>query len=139
VDVARVEDLRSLIGSKPDPLRLVRLCEEINTNYATECAMGVALLARTIINHVPPALGFRTFSEVANNYGGDPKAQRSFKKVAQRLEETQRAIADSIAHETMRDAESLPTLTQIDFSQELDLLLAEVTRVLRSKNSKRAE
>lgn len=133
VDVERISELRLLVGSKPDPLRLVRLCEEININYAAECAMGVALLARTVINHVPPALGFKTFAEVANNYGGDPKNQRTFKKIAQRLDEAQRSIADSIAHETMREVESLPTLTQIDFSQELDLLLGEVGRVLRSK------
>jgi hypothetical protein len=138
VDVARIDELRMLVGGKPDPLRLVRLCEETNINFAAGCTMGAALLARTIINHVPPALGFKTFAEVANNYGGDPKTQRSFKKIAQRLEETQRAIADSIAHETMREAESLPTFTQIDFSQELDLLLAEVARVLRARNAKGA-
>jgi hypothetical protein len=97
--------------------------------------MAVALLARTVINHVPPALGFNTFAEVANNYGGGPQTNRSFKKIAKKLEEVARNIGDMIAHETMRSVESLPSPAQIDFSQEFDVLLQEVARVLREKGS----
>jgi hypothetical protein len=131
----RLIALRALVGAKPDPRRLVRLCEEINLCHDLGCTMAVALLIRTVINHVPPALGLRTFAEVSNNYGGDPKTNKSFKKIASKLEEVARNIGDRIAHETMRDVEGLPTATQIDFSQELDVLLEEVVRALQAKSS----
>jgi hypothetical protein len=125
----RIEELRAAPRNKLDATRLIRICEEINTSYANDCLMAVALLARTLINHVPPVFGFGNFSEVANNYGGAGKG-KSFKKVAQKLDESARNIGDMIAHEVMRSKESLPSAVQIDFSQELDVLLAEVIRLL---------
>jgi hypothetical protein len=59
VHVERVKELRSLAGARPDVSRLIRLCEEINTCYEQECVMAVALLARTVINHVPPCSASR--------------------------------------------------------------------------------
>jgi hypothetical protein len=132
VDEARLAELRTLRGKNPDPTRLVRLCEEINSNYQDQCYMAVALLARTVINHVPPVFGFKTFAEVAANYGG-PKAHRSFKTIAQRLENAARDIGDMIAHEVMQPVEALPNPTQIDFTQEFDVLLQEVVRILQAK------
>jgi hypothetical protein len=134
VDDVRIRELQGLSGRRLDPSRLVRICEEINMCYENGCLMAVALLARTIINHVPPVFGFGNFSEVANNYGGAGKG-RSFKKVAQKLEESARNIGDMIAHETMRRTETLPSPAQIDFSQELDVLLGEVGRVLREDST----
>jgi hypothetical protein len=97
--------------------------------------MAVALLARTIINHIPPALGHSNFSEVANNYGGDAKTHKSFKQMAKKLEGAARIIGDLTAHQPMRQVESLPGPSQIDFSQEFDVLLAEVARVIRERNT----
>jgi hypothetical protein len=130
----RIAQLRGLTGAKPSTLRLVRLCEEINTCYELRCLMAVALLARTVINHVPPALGFQTFAEVVNNYGGGPKTNKSFKQIAKKLDDVARSIGDMIAHQAMRPTESVPGPAQIDFTQELDVLLDEVARVLREKN-----
>ncbi len=135
VDQARIEELRALQGKKPNPTRLTRLCEEINACYKNNSLLAVALLARTVINHVPPVFGFNTFSEVANNYGGDPKTNKSFKQIARRLEEAARSIGDKIAHETMRPVESLPSAAQVDFSPEFDVLLEEVARLLRERTS----
>ena len=134
VHADRIAQLRGLTGAKPDVLRLIRLCEEINTCYEMKCLMAVALLARTVINHVPPALAFQTFTEVVNNYGGGPKTNKSFKQIAKKLEDVARTIGDMIAHQAMRPVESVPGPAQIDFSQELDVLLEEVGRVLREKN-----
>jgi hypothetical protein len=127
IDESRIAELRTLTGRRLDPLRLVRICEEINISYSMGCLMAVAVLSRTLINHVPPAFGFTAFAQVASNYGGG----RSFKKVAEKLEETARAIGDMIAHETMRASETLPSPAMIDFSQELDVLLGEVIRLLK--------
>ena len=135
IDEARLAELRSLSGCKLDPARLIRICEEINGCYAWGGYMSVALLSRTLINHVPPVFGYKTFSEVANNYGGATSG-KSFKKVAAKLDDSARNIGDMIAHETMRPVESLPSIAMIDFSQELDVLLGEVVRLLKIGSAK---
>ncbi len=90
------------------------------------------MLLRTILNHVPPVLGFNTFAEVASNYGG-PKSNRSFKDNMHRLEKSLRSIADIHLHSSIRSREDLPTAVQVDFAADLDLLLGEVIRVASEK------
>jgi hypothetical protein len=127
IDPARISELRSLRDCKLDPTRLIRICEEINICYSTECLMAVAVLSRTLINHIPPVFGFNSFVQVVSNYGGS----KSFKQMAAKLEQTARNIGDMIAHEMIRPVETLPSAATIDFSQELDVLLGEVVRLLK--------
>jgi hypothetical protein len=47
-----------------------------------------------------------------------------------RLEGAARTIADMHLHTPIRAQESLPSRTQVNFSNEIDVLLAEVIRVL---------
>ncbi|MCS4094559.1 hypothetical protein [Rhizobium sp. BK176] len=70
VDPTRIVGLQGLGRGPWDFARLVELCREINVAAANRCHLSTAMLLRTIINHVPPVLGFSTFAEVANNYGG---------------------------------------------------------------------
>jgi len=85
------------------------------------------MLLRSIINHVPPIFGCKTFSEVVNNY----KGSGSFKHSMEYLEISLRKIADSYLHIPIRKKESLPNLTQVDYSSDLDILLAEICRLLK--------
>lgn len=103
--------------------RLVRFCEELNDNYSRGNCLSVAMIGRSILNHVPPLFGFLTFNEVANNYGS-----KSFKKSMNHLNNSLRNIADSFLHDTIRKRESLPTLNQVDFRQDMDVLLGEIVR-----------
>lgn len=128
VDLTRIEELRNTKNDKFDLTRLIKFCEELNDNYSNDNYLSVAMLGRSIINHVPPIFGFTTFNEVANNYGG-----ASFKKITNHLNITMRGIADSFLHDPIRKKESLPNATQVDFSQDLDFLLAEVVRKLNEK------
>jgi hypothetical protein len=86
----------------------------------------VAALTRALLDHVPPIFGKRTFAEVANNYGG-PK---SFQNAMKHLDNSARNIGDTHLHVQIRARESLPTLTQVNFSNDLDVLLGEVVRLL---------
>jgi hypothetical protein len=70
VDHARIVALQSIGAGRWDFARLIELCREINVAAANRCHVSTAMLLRTILNHVPPALGFATFAEVASNYGG---------------------------------------------------------------------
>jgi hypothetical protein len=130
VDPARIAELHAIGGSKWDFTRLLELCRELNLTSANRCHMATAMLLRTVLNHVPPALGFNTFDEVANNYGGE-KVGRSFKAAMLRLQESLRSIADMHLHSPIRDKEVVPTAVQVDFAAELDLLLSEIVRISR--------
>jgi hypothetical protein len=123
VDLDRIEDLRNLISPKHDFRKLVKLCEELNDNFGKGNYLSVAMLGRAILDHVPPIFGFTSFNEVANNYG-----IRSFKKNMDHLNTSMRSIADNFLHSPIRKTESLPNASQVSFSPDIDVLLAEIIR-----------
>lgn len=127
VDETRIRELRALKSSSFDLTRLVALCEELNKCYQNECYSATAMIARAIIDHIPPIFGTKTFSEISSNYSGS----RSFKESMQHFGNSVRKIADAHLHVQIRSREVLPTRTQVDFSQDLDVLLAEVVRILK--------
>lgn len=127
VDLDRIDQLRAVTSASFDLAKLIRLCEELNTCYANDCFFAVATLVRAILDHVPPIFGLRAFSEVSNNYGGT----KSFKESMTHLEKSLRSIADHHLHVHIRNRETLPTRTQVDFRADLDVLLAEIVRLLK--------
>ena len=84
------------------------------------------MLVRATLDHVPTIFGYKTFIEVSNNYGG-----KSLKKSLLNLQNSSRNISDAYLHETIKQKESLPNATQIDFRNDLDLLLGEIVRILK--------
>lgn len=125
VHPSRLESLRNLNCDSFDLSRLIQLCQELNDNFHRRNFLSVAMIGRSILDHVPPIFGAKTFNQVANNYGG-----KSFKKAMQHLHLTMRSIADSYLHETIRSKESLPNENQVNFSQDLDVLLGEIVRIV---------
>ncbi len=126
VDPGRINELRSITSQKFDLSKLTELCEELTRCDADESLLAVTILTRAILDHVPPIFGYNSFSEVANNYGSG-----SFKKSMQHLQNSLRNIADAYLHTHIRNKESLPTRTQVNFSNDLDVLLAEIIRLLK--------
>jgi hypothetical protein len=122
VSQTRIAEFGSLKTGSFDTARLVRLCEELNIAHQNRCYLSIAMIARTIINHVPPVFGFKTFSEVTNNWSGG----RSFKELMERLDSSLRKVADTHLHKPISKSESLPQFTQVNFMAEMDVLLAEV-------------
>jgi hypothetical protein len=126
IDAERLQQLKALTAAKLDVTRLVALCEELNKCYAQSCFMAVAALTRALLDHVPPVFGCASFKEVANNY----KGAKSFRESMQHLDNSARKVGDAHLHVQMRSKEILPTQTQVNFSNNLDVLLGEVVRVL---------
>lgn len=124
IDESRIKELEEIKSENFDLTKLIALCRELNSNYKVGNLLTVSMLSRAIIDHIPPIFGLNTFNEVANNYG-----TKSFKKNMLNLNNSLRNIADSYLHQTIRKKESLPNKTQIDFKNDLDVLLAEVIRV----------
>jgi hypothetical protein len=127
VDPDRINELKSLPSDKFDLSKLVRMCEELNICFAGECYLAMIMHTRAIIDHVPPIFGCKTFAEVSSSYGGT----KSFKEAMANLETSSRKIADHFLHAQIRQSEALPNVTQIDFSNAVDFLLAEIVRVLK--------
>jgi len=120
ISVDRIKELKGINKCKFDLSRLIRLCEELNIAYQNECYMSVAMILRSIIDHIPPIFDVKTFSEVVNNYGGS----KSFKDTVKQLNEPLRKIADLYLHTQIREKEVLPTDIQVDFRASLDMLLS---------------
>jgi hypothetical protein len=129
INLDRLEELRQANQKYKlfDLDRLVRLCEEMNTCYKHSAYHGVIMLTRAILDHVPPLFGTKNFTEVANNYSGS----KSFREAMEHLSNGARKIADAHLHVQIRPSESLPNATQVDFSQYLDVLLAEIIRIAK--------
>lgn len=127
IDSSRMAELRTLGTAKFDVSKLIRLCEELNRCLNSECFFSMIMLTRSIIDHVPPIFGFSKFSEVANSYTGS----KSFRESMQHLENSSRKIADQHLHCQIRKSETVPTLAQVNFANDLDVLLAEIVRLLK--------
>lgn len=127
VDPGRIDTLKSISNKKYDLSKLIRLCEELNVCFAGECYLSMVMLTRSILDHVPPIFMVSKFSELANNYPG----AKSFKEVMQNLENSSRKISDYYLHSQIRKSETLPNVTQVDFSNNIDFLLAEIVRALK--------
>jgi hypothetical protein len=83
------------------------------------------MLTRALMDHVPPIFGQSTFEGIANNYSGT----KSFKDSMRHLQGSSRSIANAHLHTPIRRSESLPTSTQVNFRQDLDVLLSEIVRI----------
>jgi len=127
VDAQRILEMRALQSHQWDLRKLVRLLEEVNLAHQNQMHMATAMLVRAIADHVSPILGCKKFSEVANNY----TAPRSFSDQMKLLDGSMRKIADMHLHQQIRKSEVLPAAAQVDFKAALDVLLAEIIRVLR--------
>ena len=133
IDETRLQELKDISSkqSKFDLSKLIKLCEELNSNYSQGNYYATAMLTRAIMDHVPPIFGKDKFTEVVNNYRGS----QSFKKSMKNLDDFSRNISDGILHEKIRDSVSLPNKTQVNCSPALDHLLGEIVSILKKSES----
>ena len=124
---SRIAELSSLKSADFDLTRLLELIRELNIACRSNSFMAIAMLVRSIINHVPPIFGYQNFNEVVSNYAGGT----SFKKSMEHLNTSLRSIADSHLHVVIRKKETLPNFMQVNFRSDLDVLLSEVVRLLK--------
>ena len=128
VHPTRICELKEIRSKDFDLMKLIRLCEELNSASLNNNYITSTILVRAIIDHVPKIFKLNKFSEVANNYTDGTK---SFKKSMITLDNSLRNIADNNVHSPVRNKETLPNKTQTDFSPELDVLLSEIVRILK--------
>lgn len=127
VDKDRIQQLKDIESLDFDLSKLIQLCVELN-NQTNENVLTITFLLRAIIDHIPPIFKYNNFSEFSNNYTSGTK---SFQKAMKQLNNSLRNVADNNIHSQIRKKEILPTVAQIDFTQDLDFLLSEIIRVLK--------
>jgi hypothetical protein len=128
---SRIAELQALKAPTWDPARLVRMLQELNMAHANGMDIATAMLLRGITDHVPPIFGKTSFADVAAQHAAGSTKGQSFKGSMKHLTDSMKHIADGLLHAHIRTKESLPSATQVDFRQSLDVLLAEAVRLLR--------
>lgn len=56
--------------------KLVILLKSVNRNYRENDAHTCAIMIRSVLDHIPPLLGFTDFADVANNYTWSPSHKK---------------------------------------------------------------
>lgn len=124
VDLSRIDELNKINNPRFDFTKLLGFLKELNLAYANNMFLTIPILIRSIIDHVPPIFNKNNFSDLSGSYGN-----RSFKDSMRNLDNSSRKIADSFLHVQIRNHESLPTKTQVNFKHDLDVLLQEIVRI----------
>ena len=127
IDESRIKELESISKSRFDLSKLTQILKELNKCYKNECYIAVITLTRALIDHIPPIFDCNNFDEVTNQY----KGSKSFKESMLHLEKSSRKIADQYLHCQIRKSETLPNKTQVNFSNDIDVLLSEIVRILK--------
>lgn len=130
IDYSRLKELEQISNSKYDLTKLIQLSKEIEWSFVNGNYYATALLQRAFIDHIPPLFNCKNFGEVVNNYKSEGNS-KSFKKSMEHLDNSLRAIGDSSIHSQIRQKEVLPSEKQVDFSNDFDVLLAEIVRILK--------
>lgn len=124
VDPERIDELNGIDDDDFDFTKLVALLNELNIAYSHDLFLSIPPLVRAIIDHIPPVFGKANFGDVSGSHG-----TRSFQESMRNLNNSSRKIANSFLHCQIRKKENLPNRTQINFSNDLDVLLQEIVRV----------
>jgi hypothetical protein len=132
INQTRIEEIKA-IKCKFDLARLVKFCEDLNTCSTLEMSIPVASLTRSIINFIPPIFEHDNFAQVVANY----PFGKSVKSSLNRLQTSMKDVADYNLHSQAAKSDSLPNMTTVDFSPELDVLLSEVIKILKLENLKK--
>jgi hypothetical protein len=123
----RISALENINSDEFDLTRLIKICQELNDNYAKGNYLSTGILLRSLLDHIPPIFKHESFIQFSSQYSF---AGTSFKKNMKHLQDSFRNIADSMLHSPIKRKEVLPTLQQIDFRADIDILLAEIIKTL---------
>jgi hypothetical protein len=124
VDAGRIDQINCLNGQEFDFIRLVAILKELNIAYSHNLHLSIPPLVRVVIDHVPPLFEKANFADVCGSHG-----TKSFRESISNLNKSSRKIADSFLHTQIRRKESLPNKTQVNFKNDLDVLLQEIVRI----------
>ena len=125
ISLERIKELEELKSNKFELTKLISLCNELNICHKEKCWYSVIALTRTIANYVPPIFGQPNFESVVS------QSSTSLKKLLDKLQTDAKNIADHHLHEQAKLGEAILTEQQVDFRNQLDVLLGEVVKAIK--------
>jgi hypothetical protein len=128
IDQVIIEQIQHMNSINFDFSRLAKYAQEINDNFREDNYSSVIFLARAILDHCPPIFGQSNFDSVVAQYGG-----QSFKSTADKLNSSLKKIADFHIHKQIGRKEVLPAREEINFSNDLNFLLARIIEEAEKK------
>ncbi len=123
VSTERITEISKIENPDFDFTKLIAMLKELNLAYQNEMTLTISFLIRAIKDHVPPIFNEPDFNSVANS------RTKSVKANFLNLQQSLKNIADANIHQPIRKKESLPNLTQVNFKNDLDVLLQEIVRI----------
>ncbi len=125
VSKERIDEISQIKDPDFDFTKLIAMLKELNLAYQNEMVLTISFLARAIKDHIPPIFNETEFNNVANS------RTKSVKSNFLNLQQSLKNIADANLHQPIRKKESLPNLTQVNFKNDLDVLLQEIVRICK--------
>lgn len=104
--------------------KLVKVLNELNTNYAVGYVYSASMLIRSILDHIPPLFGYSDFKEVVNNYSWGETDLKYMKKLLDFKNE-----ADDVLHRQISHNSDLITLEDLPTSVRINRLLQECLQI----------
>ncbi len=130
IDSKIFENLRNISNLNFDIVKLVRYCEELNFNYKTGNYLTCTILARAVLNHIPPIFGQVSFRDVVKSYSVNPYTRKNDN--LDTLEQGLRKIGDLHNHDMIKKTESLPTINQIEpYKPQFEYLIQQIISELK--------
>jgi hypothetical protein len=126
VDVGLLEELEDLDKTCPWSLdKLLNLARELNSNHAADQPYACHMLLRAILDHIPPAFGYKSFTQMVNNHWWSATDSKYVKK----LSETRNA-SDDVLHRQIRYSPSRIGMEDLPPRPYVNALLQELLTVL---------
>lgn len=114
------------------PVKLVELCESINTNYGYGHFMTVIILVRGILDYIPTIFGFSNRVNLISRV----KNKKTFKEAVNTVENSVKNMADDSLHAPATRKETLKVSKVLvdSLSGNLEIILAEVATQIRTND-----
>lgn len=126
IQTAYITELKS-IDTRLDLKMLIYILESMNREFTRDHYLELLFLERTLLDHVPPIFNKKNFDEVIDNVS----RPISDKKRLARLRDSLKHSADKFLHKQIDTKSSLPDKIDVDYKQEIDLLLKEILTILK--------
>lgn len=122
-----IDQLKSADSDRWGADRLVCFCEELNACFAGGQLFAVISLTRTILGYVAPLFRCKAFAEVATLEFASSELEEAVKC----LDNSFRNVSNHYLGSPISQGGVIPSPRQVDFADELNILLAEVVRLLK--------
>ncbi len=129
IDITLIERLKLKATANFSKDKLIRYCEELNYNYRAGNYLASTIIARAILNYVPPIFGQNTFPNIVTNYNINRNTRKNDN--LETLQQGLRKIGDLHNHDVIKQNDIVPTKNQIEpYKPQFEYLIIEIISII---------